>query len=208
MKKPLSIIILLFIFVISLTSCGPSTRIVNSWRDSSVAVNVDTLHKFVVAALLKNEAVRRATEDKMAALNPGKAVQSYLLFGTQGLKENDNYYMKKLKDEGYNGVVIMRILKVDKDSRYVQGTYPAYYGSWRGYYGVAWGGYYDPGYYTTDKTFYVEVTVFSLPRDRLVWTGTTATINPASGDELFTGVINSVQSKMINEGFLVKGRKK
>ena len=207
MKRHQLTTILLFTLFTSQISCGPSTRIVNSWRDSAVTINTDTLHKFVVAALLKNESVRRMTEDKMAALNPGKAVQSYLLFGTQALSEKENY-MKKLKDEGYNGVVIMRILKVDKDSRYVQGTYPAYYGSWRGYYGVAWGGYYDPGYYTTDKTFYVEVTVFSLPRDRLIWTGTTATINPSSGDELFTSVINSVQSKMIKEGFLVKGKKK
>jgi hypothetical protein len=199
---------LISVILISQTACGPSTRIVNSWRDSSVVIHLNALHKFVVAALLKNETVRRTTEDKMAALNPGKAIQSYTLFGSEDLKDKEEYYKKKLKDEGYDGVVIMRILKVDKDSRYVPGTYPTYYGSWRGYYGVAWGGYYDPGYYTTDRTFYIEVTVYSLPRDRLVWTGITSTINPASGDELFSGVINSIETKMRKEGFLVNGSSK
>jgi len=205
MKKFFQFIFSLLSFQFMLTACGPSTKIVNSWRDPDVVVHTNELHKFVVAALLKNESVRRATEDKMASFNPGKAIPSYQIFGTTAIKENDEYYMNKLKQEGYDGIVILRLTKVDKDSRYVPGTYPAYYGSWRGYYGAAWGGYYDPGYYTTDKTFYVEVNVYSLPRDKLVWSGVTSTINPSSGDELFTSVINTVQQKMKEEGFLVTG---
>ena len=208
MKKYLLLFPALLSTLAFLNGCGPSTRIVNSWRDPDVVVHTNELHKFVVAALLKNESVRRETDDKMASLNPGKAVPSYKIFGSTQIKESDEYYMNKLKQEGYDGVVILRITKVDKDSRYVPGSYPAYYGSWQGYYGVAWGGYYDPGYYTTDKTFYVEVNVYSLPRDKLVWTGVTATINPSSGNELFNAVINSVQQKMKDEGFLVTGPKK
>jgi len=199
MKKNLLTAILLGLLI----SCGPSTRIVSSWRDPNTVIATSQMHKFVVAALLKNEAVRRRTEDKMAALNPGKAIPSYKIFGAGELKENDDYYAQKLKGEGYDGIIVLRLLKVDKDTRYVPGTYPTYYGTWRGYYGAAWGGYYDPGYYTTDKTYYVEVNVYSLPKDKLVWSGTTSTINPANGDELFDGVISSVEQKMKSEGFLV-----
>jgi hypothetical protein len=204
MKKNLVIAIL----IASIVSCGPSTKIVNSWRDPNTVVNTSELHKFVVAALLKNEATRREVEDKMAALNPGKAVPSYQVFGTTPLTQTDDVYMKKLKDDGYDGIVIMRLAKVDKDQRYVPGNSPTYYGSWRGYYGNAWGGYYDPGYYTTDKTFYVEVNVYSLPKDKLVWSGVTSTINPSSGQSLFDGVISAVEQKMKDEGFLVKPAKK
>ena len=144
----------------------------------------------------------------MAALNPGKAVPSYRIFGNKPLTESDEVYMQKLKAEGYDGVVIMRLSKVDKDQRYVPGNYPTYYGSWRGYYGAAWGGYYDPGYYTTDKTFYVEVNVYSMPKDKLVWSAITSTINPSSGQNLFDGVIAAVEQKMKDEGFLVTPAKK
>jgi hypothetical protein len=208
MKKNILLIPAFFMLAALFEGCGPSTQIVNSWRDPEVVIHTNELHKFVVAALLKNESVRRATEDKMASFNPGKAIPSYQIFGTTAIKESDEYYMNKLKHEGYDGVVILRLTKVDNDSRYVPGSYPAYYGSWRGYYGVAWGGYYDPGYYTTDKTYYVEVNVYSLPRDKLVWTGITSTINPSSGDELFTGVIKTVQQKMKDEGFLVTNQTK
>ncbi|MFI5152577.1 MAG: hypothetical protein ACHQET_04540 [Chitinophagales bacterium] len=185
-----------------LMACGPSTKIVNSWRDPAVIVDTASLHKFVVAALLRSESARRRAEDKMAALNPGKAVQAYQVLGTTELKESDDFYANKLKGEHYDGIVIMRLVKVDKDTRYVPGAYPTYYGSWRGYYGAAWGGYYDPGYYTTDRSYYVEVNVYSILRDKLVWSGITSTINPVSGDELFDGVIKAVTSKMKEEGFL------
>jgi hypothetical protein len=188
--------------LIFLMACGASTKIVNSWRDPAVIVDTASLRKFVVAALLRSESARRRAEDKMAALNPGKAVQAYQVLGTTELKESDDFYANKLKGEHYDGIVIMRLVKVDKDTRYVPGTYPTYYGSWRGYYGAAWGGYYDPGYYTTDRSYYVEVNVYSILRDKLVWSGITSTINPASGDELFDGVIKAVTSKMKKEGFL------
>jgi hypothetical protein len=188
--------------VITMFACGPTTQIVQSWRDPQVVVDTSDIHKFVVAALLKNETIRRSSEDQMAALYPGKAVQSYVIFGTAELKESEEFYSQKLKSEGYDGVVVMRLVKVDKDTRYVPGSYPAYYGTWRGYYGYAWPNYYDPGYYTTDKTFFVEVNVYSLKRDKLIWSGITSTINPTSGDQLFTGVVKTVNQKMKQEGFI------
>ncbi|MDR3711890.1 MAG: hypothetical protein P4L51_03675 [Puia sp.] len=188
-------------FMISLFACSPHTTIVSSWRDPDVTVNTEELHKFVVAALLKNETVRRQVEDDMASMFPGKAVQSYKELGLTDLKENDDFYNSKLKSEGYDGIVIMRLVNVDKDTRYVPGSYPVYYRTWRGYWGYAYPGYYDPGYYTTDKTYHVEVNVYSLKRDKLIWTGNTSTINPPRG-ELFSSVSKTVVKKMRDEGFL------
>jgi hypothetical protein len=199
MKKNLLLVVLITSLI---AACSPTAHIVNSWRDPEVVVNTAELHKFVVAAFLKNEAVRRRVEDRMAALYPGKAVPSYTEFGLNELKENDEVYNQKLKSEGFDGFVMMRLVKVDKDSRYVPGTYPPSYVTWRGYWRYAWPNYYDPGYYTTDKTYYVEVNVYSLLRDKLIWSGITSTINPSGGDELFDGVIKAVSKKMKDEGFL------
>src|SRR5882724_975812 len=190
------------IIAISLIACGPSTKIVNSWRDPQVIIDTSDLRKFVVAALLKNETVRRSAEDQMVAMYPGKAVQSYIVLGLTELKESEDFYSGRLKKEGYDGVIVLRLVKVDKVNRYVPGSYPAYYGTWRGYYGYAWPNYYDPGYYTTDKTYFVEVNVYSVKRNKLIWTGITSTINPTSGDQLFAGVVKAVNEKMKQEGFI------
>ncbi|MES1249638.1 MAG: hypothetical protein ABUL46_03095 [Chitinophaga rupis] len=185
-----------------LMACGTTTRIESSWRDPEVVVNTDALNKFVIAALIKNQTVRRNIEDKVAATYPGKAIPSYKEFGVDELKESDEVYTKKLKEEGFDGVVIMRMVKVDKDTRYVPGSYPPYYGRWWGYWRYSWPGFYDPGYYTVDRTYYVEVNVYSLIRNKLVWSGVTSTINPGGGDKLFDSVTKAVVKKMKSEGFL------
>ncbi len=199
-NRLVQIIAATLIFV-SLASCN-STKIVSSWRDPEVVVSSAQMNKFIVAALLKNQAVRRRTEDLMASYYPGKAVQSYKELGETELKENNDFYNQKLKGEGFDGIVVMRLLAVDKDKRYVPGNYPLYYRSWGFYYGTAWSGFYTPGYYTTDKVFNVEVNVYSFKRDKLVWSAITSTINPAGRDELYDGVIKTVKRKMKKEGFL------
>ncbi len=51
--------------VLFFSACSSNTHIVNSWRDPDVTVHADSLNKFVVAALLKNPAIRRQVEDEM-----------------------------------------------------------------------------------------------------------------------------------------------
>lgn len=198
MKKSICILLV----TAALASCGPSTRIINSWRDPQVVVKTGEINKFMVAALLKNQSVRRLEEDHMASLYPGKAIQSYIEFGSEELKENEDVYNQKLKAEGYDGVVVMRLVNVEKNTRYVPGSYPLYYNTWHGYWRYSWPGFYDPGFYTTDKTYEVEVTVYSLRRNKLIWTCITSTVNPPGRGELFDSVIRTVNEKMKKQGFI------
>lgn len=193
---------LLLSCIVVLLSCGPTTHIVNSWRDPDVTVDTSKLHKFVVAALLKNPTVRHQVEDDMAARFPGKAVPSYQELGDKELQDPDDMYNAKLKRDGFDGIVVMRLVDVNNTTRYVPGAYPQYYGSWRRYWVYSWGGFYDPGYYTTDKRYDVEVTVYSLRRDKLIWTANTTTVNPPTG-ELFNDVSQAVLNRMKKEGFLL-----
>jgi hypothetical protein len=185
-----------------LVACGSSTHIVDSWRDPSVVIDTADVHKFVVAALLKNPTIRHRVEDDMAALFPGKAVQSYKELGDDDLKDDEEMYNQQLKRDGYDGIVLMRLVDVSKSTRYVPGSTPVYYGSWRRYWRYSWSGFYDPGYYTTDKSYDVEVTVFSLKKNKLIWTANTTTINPPDRGELFADVSKVVLQRMKKEGFL------
>jgi len=55
---------------------------------------------------------------------------------------------------------------------------------------------------TIKKKYFIEINVYSLVRNKLVWSGTTSTINPSGSDELFDNVINTVNERMKKEGFL------
>ncbi len=201
MKKKSNAVIIFCI--VMLAGCSPVTQIDTSWRDPNVTIDSKKLNKFIVAALLKNESVRRQVEDGMAALVKDKAVQSYKEFGTGALKENDSTYNERLKAEGFDGIVMMSLVDVKNTTRYVPGNGPMYYNSWRGYWGFSWGGFYDPGYYTTDKTYKVEVNVYSLKTGSLIWSGLTSTIDPGTGSELYNQVSNTVYKQMKKEGFLI-----
>ena len=64
--------------------------------------------------------------------------------------------------------------------------------------------YYTPGYYTTDKKYLVETNVYSVDQDKLVWSGTTSSMNPSKIDTTTAEIADAVIEKMKDEGFLLK----
>jgi hypothetical protein len=81
----------------------------------------------------------------------------------------------------------MRLADVDKSVSYVPGTG---YGGWYGY------RYSSPGYYQEDKTFYVETNFYSLPETKLLWSGTTSSLNPNKLDRTIDDVINTLKGQL------------
>jgi hypothetical protein len=201
LMKPnyISEIIFAALIFTSIASCN-TTRIVTSWMDPDATTHTVRLHRFVVAALLKNQTVRKRTEDIMVSYFPGNAVQSYKELGETELKQNNAIYDQKLKAEGFDGIIILRLLQLDKDKHYVPGNYPEYYRSWGFYYGAAWTDFYTPGHYTIDKIYEVEANVYYFKIDKLIWSATTSTVNPAGRDQLYEDVIKVVKKKMKKQG--------
>ncbi len=78
------------------------------------------------------------------------------------------------------------------------------YGGYMGGYRYAAPMYYDPGYYTTDKKYLVETNVYSVDPNKLLWAGTTSTMNPTEIDTTTTEIVNAVVDNMKKEGFLLK----
>jgi len=179
--------ILLYGAILLLAGCGPSTKIEKTWTDHSFTpATVQSYKKILVMGLLKDESTRRIAEDKMvAAFKNVTAVQSYSY-----LQPSDTIRSEvedKLKKDGFDGVVIMRLADVDKSVSYVPGTG---YGGWYGY------RYSSPGYYQEDKTFYVETNFYSLPETKLLWSGTTSSLNPNKLDRTIDDVINTLKGQL------------
>ena len=179
--------ILLYGAILLLAGCGPSTKIEKTWTDPSfTTATVQSYKKILVMGLLKDESTRRIAEDKMvAAFKNVTAVQSYSYLQPADTIRSE--VEDKLKKDGFDGVVIMRLADVDKSVSYVPGTG---YGGWYGY------RYSSPGYYQEDKTFYVETNFYSLPETKLLWSGTTSSLNPNKLDRTLDDVINTLKGQL------------
>ncbi|HEY4149524.1 MAG TPA: hypothetical protein VGM41_11370 [Chitinophagaceae bacterium] len=191
---------------LALAACGTTAVIEKSWRDPSVTVDMSKLNKVLVVAMLKNDTYRHTAEDEMVSLLNGKGVASYNYL-TKDIKESQEPAMReKLKSEGFDGIITMKLADVSKDVNYVPGnfsTYPGFYGRFWPYYWASWNSFYEPGYYETTKTFTVVVNVYSLTRDKLVWSGVTRSVNPENVDKLMNASAKEVYKKMKEEGFIV-----
>jgi hypothetical protein len=192
------------------TACSP-TQVVSSWRDPATTVKNPQAHKIVVGALIWDQGVRRQVEDYMASLYPGSATQSYLLFGGDSLlTRGEGFYNQRLLNEGYDGIVLMRQVSENTTQHYVPGQPPSFQTTWGGYWGGGWGGNYattwynpgTPGYVHRDWTWYVQVNAYSLPQNKLVWSGNTKTTDPGGRVPLFEDVCNAVHKQMKKDGFL------
>ena len=196
----------LLVGAIIAASCT-STRITSSWREPDKQVAVNKLNKVLVVALFKDETSRHKAEDQMAGYLNGKGIVSYNYLKESFDKKNEDALREKIKKDGFDGAVTMRLVDVDKEENYTRGnisSYPAYYRNFSGYYYRSWSYYSTPGYYTTTKTYTIETNVYSIKEDKIIWSGLTETTNPDGVKKLTEEVAQVVYKKMVEEGFISK----
>ncbi len=83
--------------LVFLASCSSGTAIVSSWRDPDVNTANTEFKKILVVALVKNEATRRITENRIAAIGP-KFHSSYAILNGTSLDLTKDQKLKILKD--------------------------------------------------------------------------------------------------------------
>lgn len=206
---------LIFLFaILVLTSCGSNTTIVNSWRDPKITVAQEHFKKVLVVALVKDEASRRVTENRIASSNPiFKTSYEYLNETTKELTKEQK--LKILQDENFDGVVTMRLVSTEKETTYVPGSYTGmYYGGFDGLYSGVYGygfgnwygmyspAYYDPGYYQETTYYMVETNIFSLKDNKLIWTGTTKSDYVTDLGQTVDAIMQAVVQEMRKDGSL------
>jgi hypothetical protein len=198
------------ISILFLVSCSPSTQIVKTWTDPSLnGATVKTYNKVLVIAQLKDDSSRRIAEDKMVASSPrGNFVASYSYLKPD--QKDQNLLVSDLLKDGIEAIILMRLTDISKSTDYVQGT--AYYGGWGyggGYYGGRGygygGGYYaTPGYYEENKTYYVETSIFDVQSNKMLWSGTTSTLNPTKANDAIDDIILALKTELNNKGLIKK----
>jgi hypothetical protein len=148
--------------------------------------------KVVAAVMLKDPAARRLAEDSLAREITelgGQGIPMYSISAENAVsKEGESKTRAAVEAVGATGLVVMR--PVDVNHRTVatetMSSNEMYGGYWGGYYGIGWA---DPWIdkapdQRVDIVVTVETFVFSLPQNKLVWTGTSETTNPDRAEKL------------------------
>jgi hypothetical protein len=148
--------------------------------------------KVVAAVIIKDPEARRRAEDTLAkeiTKLGGQGIPLYSLSLTTGPdKEGESRTRAAVEAAGATGLVVMRPVDVNHRTTATNtiASNDMYGGYWGGYYGVGWA---DPW---TDKSpdvsvdivVTVETLVFSLPQNKLVWSGASETTNPKNVEKL------------------------
>ncbi len=169
-----------------------------SWQGKKVAV-------FVMTALVNN---REGAEKALAReLNQrgAQAVLGYTLVPPAA--EKDPEMAKRiLTDAGISGALIVRVVGYQEDmvvtggqSYYLGPSYASFWGYW-GYGAVG----YIPGTADNKTTLVIETLVYSIDQDKLLWAGTSTTVNPKEVDEVIKKLANAVGDQVKKAGLVKK----
>lgn len=191
-----------FVIAAILGGCA-STQIVSAWKDEDLASV--PFRKVLVVFQHADPQLRRTLERRMAADIPN-SVPAHALFSDEDVRDIERV-KDRVRAEGFDSAVIMRIVSVDREVRYMPGRIyhvPAYYHDFWGYWGYGWRSVYEPGYYRNDRIVNIATNVYSVAADKLVWASQSETFNPRSLREAIGEVVR-VTSRATGEMLRARG---
>ena len=201
-----SIIILLL--TIYLIGCSSSNKISNSWKNPEVTVESVKFQTMAVFAMVKDQQMRRDVEEALVSQMPNTiAVPSYKMITKEELADL-NAVKQKLSERGMQGALVLSVRNVNqKTSYYSSGMYPSAYYSFGGYYNYAWNYMYDPFMYSSTNVYVdLEILIYSLKDDELVWYGESTSVNPEGIQQTISELAVSVKEQLVEDGLLDPAR--
>jgi hypothetical protein len=188
-------------FALCILAAGcSSTSVINSWKAPDATLSPDQYKKVLVVVMAKDDNARKTAEDKIASNY--KALQaSYPLFSLKELGQDTLKVKNMVKEQGYDAIIVMRLITTKAKSTYVAGTHNQAYQKNGIYY---FGDYLNSSTYATDMQFIVATNVWSIKDEKLLWSGVTESTDPKKIDKLVTEVAKEVVYKMTEDGFIKK----
>ena len=195
----------LVVLMVVLFACGPSQKITTSWVNPDRPVKKYTT--VFVAALIQNNPVKYALEADLGAAAKARGfnvVKGYEIFPPNFNKENmrdRDLALKLIRDKGCDVILSIAVIDQKSETYYQPGAvsvgvgygygyhpYGGYgpYGSY-GAYGTGFYGYYNywqptiysPGYWQTDKTYFIEANAYDAETQQIIWSVQSKADNPS-----------------------------
>jgi hypothetical protein len=168
---------------------GCTTASIDStWR----APSAPELTNVVALAPVRDGASRRSVEDKLAhqlSEHGVRAVPAYSVITDQD-RDNRDAMIAKLRADGFDGVVTMRLVGAHQRL--------AYYPAFDQYWGYAWGPYWG-GTLVPETVLRIEVNAYSLATKQLVWSAMSKSVDPADSSQAIHDVSKVVAERLARD---------
>jgi hypothetical protein len=196
--------------IVMLAACA-SSPFDTTWRAPDASPLQVRGAKVAAIAMMENESARRAAEDALVRELAARGAQGVAMYTVMpgASPGNENEVRAALDGQGFAGAVVLR--PFDRKTELV--SEPVYIGTqygrlWDGYYGFGWREPWRNIVITdvrTRTTVSVEVLVYSLRQNRLVWGGQTTTSDAAGVERLVQTTAKRVAEELQREGLLPVG---
>ena len=193
--------------VAAVTVLSAAPKFTSVWKSPDAASVTFAGKKVAALVMTQDNSLRVAGEETLVNELKARGLESVATYRIAPKEELEVADRAKVWFEKANveGVVVMRPVSKDKRSTYHPGLWASpYYGSLWGYYGYGWSNSYVPGYYEHDTVVVVETTIYSVPRNQLVWAALSETKNPKTLQKFVQDLIKECVKELHKQGLARK----
>jgi hypothetical protein len=212
MKKQIA---LLFILALTLAACKTPQRVTSTWVNKE-ALPRGPYKSIMVIVMAKDISAKFTIEKRLAALISSrgqKVVESGDVFPPSlagNSKESREILKAAIARTGCDAVFTMAVLDVKTEKNYQQSSFLSpvsmydFYGNYGSYYAYRLDQVYAPGYYTENKTYFLETNFYDLKDDLLLWSIQSTACNPKDLEKFFKDYSSVIFTELKTQGLLAK----
>lgn len=177
-------------------SCAPSQQVTSFWKNADEFGKKQYSSVFIMA-LTSDRGARNVIETDLAAAASAKGIKATKSIDffpgtfTQESAPSKEELLGKIKELKCDAIFTMSLIDEKSEQRYVPGTttyaasyapypYYGYYGGFYGYYSYMYPVVSTSGYYTTDKTYFIEANLYDAETEQIHWSMQSSAYNPSS----------------------------
>jgi hypothetical protein len=204
MKTKISLLFAIVAMLMIVSGCS-SVSLTASWIDPEVK-NIEG-KSIAIFCLTPRLDIRDRIETEMSDAFQAKGVNAMrsLDFITPGKMEKEVIALI-LEKNNITGVILVSLLDAQKETYYVPGStsyYPAAYGRpYYGYYGSTYAAVYDPGYYQTTTSYFIECNAYRLSDEKLAYSAQSKTVDPSSIEKFAYDYSRAIVDDLVSKGVM------
>jgi hypothetical protein len=197
--------------LILLSGCSSSKKVTGVWVNKEKQRTAPYPSVFVVA-LTADPEIRVAVENSVAATASTRGIRVVKSIDVINIDIKNPRLVTRdevttmAKENNCEGILVSAMLDKDESIRYTAGTTtyaPTTYYSWNGYYNnltsVS-----KPGYYSKDKTYFMETRMFDSQSEELMWSAQSKVFSPSSLKTFCNSYISTLLDQLKEEGVIKK----
>lgn len=206
-------LVLILLLTLVLPGCAPSTQITGTWKNPEGGGQA--YNKIMVVAITDNVRARQTVETDMQAqlqqrgIQGAKSIDMFPPTMSQKGGPDVNQILDKVREQQYDAILTVALLDEETETRYVPGSYGytpitrfGWYGRFRGYYTYWYPTIYDPGYYTEQKTYFLETNLYDVGTEQLQWSAQSASHSPSSLRKASVTLAELTVGRMAQDGLV------